>query len=99
MMKEIFFVRKKGREPQIRQMLAVYSDGKQYRLHYLELDRTDPTREERENGEEAKRFETLNQEFYLDCGAFIRPSDYPFPKLTRKFIRFLKDSDNDSTKS
>lgn len=95
MMKELFFVRSKGERPQIRQILAVYTDGKQYRLHYLVLDRTDPTRSEKSAGAKAERFETLNQEFFIDCGAFIRVSDYPLPKLTRKFLQFLKESEND----
>ena len=97
MMKEIFFVRRRGETAQIRQMLTVYSDGQKFCLHYLVLDRTKPTGDKKEAVEVAKRTEVLNSEFFLDCSAFIRVSDYPLPKLTREFIRFLRE--NDGTES
>lgn len=104
MMKELFFIRGKGVSGHSHklladQMLAVYTDGAQYRLHYLILDRTDPTRAEREAGRKAERIETLNQEFFIGCNDFIRVSDFPLPKLTRKFIQFLKERENDGTQS
>lgn len=104
MMKELFFKRRKGESQHsplliADQLLAVYTDGKQYRLHYQILDRTDPTRAEREAGEKAKRIERLNEEYFIDCGAFIRASDYPLPKLTRDFIKFLKEQEEHGTES
>lgn len=98
-MEKIFFSKRRGKTAQIRQMLAVYTDGKKYRLHYLILDRTNPSKAEREAGEKETRSEILNQEFFINCGDFIRVSDYPLPKLTREFIQYLKEKENDENRS
>lgn len=92
-MKEIFVTKRRGSTAKIRQVLAVYSDGKQYRLHFVELDRTNPSKAAREAGEQAVRSETLNQEFFVNCGDFIRASDYPLPKLVREFLQYLKETE------
>lgn len=91
-MKEIFVTKRRGSTAKIRQILAVYSDGEQYRLHFIVLDRTNPSKAERDAGKEAVRSETLDQEFFIGCGDFIRPSDYPLPKLVREFIQYLSET-------
>ncbi|CAH0297116.1 hypothetical protein WB66_23665 [bacteria symbiont BFo1 of Frankliniella occidentalis] len=96
-MKEIFVTKRRGDTAKIRQILAVYSDGKRYRLHFTVLDRSNPSNKAREYGEKETRSEILNQEFFINCGDFIRASDYPLPKLAREFIQFLKESDNNAT--
>lgn len=85
MIEPIFFTRTKGR---VRKMLAVYSDGKQYKLQFTVLDRTNPTKEERAQGAKEQRFETLSQEHYVQLDDPINPDDYPLPELTREFIHF-----------
>lgn len=91
-MKEIFFARRKGEKSAIRQSLTVKTDGQQYHLHFLVLGRTNPTKEERAAGAREKRIEILNKEFVINCGDFIRASDYPHPKLVREFINFLQEA-------
>lgn len=88
-MKEIFFTRSKGR---VRKMLAVYSDGQQYKLQFTVLDRTNPSREERAQGIEEKRFEVLNTSYFIPISEPIVPNAYPLPELTREFIDFLKEN-------
>lgn len=90
-MEKIFYTRRKGDMSSIRQFLTVTTDGKQYHLHFLLLDRTKPTKAERAAGAKAERFEILNREYVINCGDFIRASDYPVPKLVREFIKFLKE--------
>ncbi|WP_233981879.1 hypothetical protein [Pectobacterium versatile] len=94
-MKEIFFTRSGGRT---RKILAVYSDGKQYKLNYIILYRTNPTQEEKLKGEKEKRIETLNKEYFIDCGDKILLPNYPLPELTKKFLNFLnnRESHNDN---
>lgn len=92
-MDEVFFVRRKGQTSSIRQSLAVKTDGQQYHLNFLVLDRTNPTKEERAAGAKEKRVEILNKEFVVNCGDFIRASDYPLPKLVREFIKFLQEDE------
>lgn len=84
---KIFYARGKGR---VYKMLTVYSDGQLYRLHYLILDRTNPSKSERAAGEKERRFETLNQELYVKCGDEVDPNQFPIPELTQQFINFLK---------
>lgn len=98
-MKDLFFARRRGETARISQSLAVQSDGIQYRLRYLVLDRTNPTKAERASGTKEERIEVLNQEFFLNVGDFIRVSDFPLPKLTREFIRFLKESQEHGSES
>ncbi len=85
-MEPVFFTRSKGR---VRKMLAVYSDGQQYKLQFTVLDRTNPTREERTQGIKEKRFETLNEEYYVNISDVIKPDKYPLQELTLEFINFL----------
>ncbi|WP_436883163.1 hypothetical protein [Enterobacter asburiae] len=87
-MEKIFFIRGKGR---VKRMLTVYSDGVQYRLHYLVLDRTSPSRADKAQGIREKRFETLNQERYIRCDEVIDLDVSPLPDLTRQFVIFLSD--------
>lgn len=98
-MKDLFFVRRRGETARISQSLAVQSDGIKYRLQYLVLDRTNPTKAERASGAKEERIEVLNQEFFLNVGDFIRVSDFPLPKLTREFIHFLKESQEHGSES
>jgi len=90
-MDKIFYARRKGERSSIRQSLTVTTDGKQYRLQFLVLDRTNPTKAERAAGAKPDRIEILNREYVINCGEFIRASDYPVPKLVREFIIFLQE--------
>ncbi|WP_244665182.1 type II toxin-antitoxin system MqsA family antitoxin [Candidatus Symbiopectobacterium sp. 'North America'] len=74
-------------------MLTVYSDGIRYRLHYITLDRTNPSAEECAQGIKEKRFETLNREFYLKKGKELVLSRYPQPELTEQFKAFLESTE------
>lgn len=92
-MNDIFFIRRKGATSAIRQSLSVKTDGKMYYLHFLILDRTNPTKAQRAADVKAERIELLNQVYEVRCGAFIKASDFPLPKLVREFINFLQESE------
>lgn len=76
-------------------MLEVFLDEENYRFRFRVFEQTDPSRAEREAGTKACRMITLDEEFYVQRGSFIRPSDYPLPKLAREFIKFLKEKESD----
>jgi hypothetical protein len=87
-MEKVFFVR--GGKGRIRHLLTVYSDQKQYRLHFEVLNRTNPTKAEKAAGVKEKRFVVLDQDYYVECGKTIIPSEYPLPELAEAFSHFLQ---------
>lgn len=72
-------------------MLTVYSDGQQFKMHFLILDRTNPSKAERAAGAKEQRFEVLNETFFISLEDQIIPASYPLPELVQKFIDFLKE--------
>jgi hypothetical protein len=87
-MEKIFYARGKGR---VTKALTVYSDGEQYRLHFLFLDRTNPSRAERAAGAKEQRFPVLDEEFLVSQGSEINPQQYPQPELVQQFLVFLEE--------
>lgn len=84
-MKKIFEAKAGGR---VRKRLDVYRDGERYRLSFLILDRTNPTKEEKAQGAKEKRFEVLNEEKFIACNDFIDPDLFPLPELMQQFINW-----------
>lgn len=91
-MEKIFFARGKGR---VKKMLTVHSDGHIYKMNFLILDRTNPTRSERQSGAREMRFELLNNTVEIQVGNVINPADFPMPELVKKFINFLGKDQNE----
>lgn len=50
----------------LRKMLTVYSDGEKFKLHFLIMDRTDPTRSEKAKGIKPKRIILMDKAFFFD---------------------------------
>ncbi|MGK7247386.1 hypothetical protein ACSPAH_23045 [Buttiauxella agrestis] len=95
-MEQIFYARGKGRATRA---LTVFTDGQQYRLDFLILGRTNPTKTERAAGAKEKRFEILNESFHVQRGQEIIPTQFPLPELVQQFVDFLiegKGHDTDS---
>lgn len=72
-------------------MLTVYRDGEQYKMHFLILDRTNPSKSERAAGAKEQRFEVLNETFLIGLEDPIISANYPLPELVQQFIDFLKE--------
>lgn len=95
-MEKIFYVRGKGRATKA---LTVFSDGQQYRLNFLILGRTNPTKTERAAGEKEKRFEILNEDIFVQHDHEIIPSQFPLPELVQQFIDFWIERKGNATDS
>ncbi|PHM59519.1 hypothetical protein Xish_03662 [Xenorhabdus ishibashii] len=81
-MKQIYMTRSGG---SVRSILTVYSDGTKFKLHYLILGRTNPTKAEKAKGVKSQRFEILNNEFLFDSVNDINFIMLPVQKLTNRF--------------
>jgi hypothetical protein len=86
-MEQIFYVRTKGR---VRKMLAVLTDGEQYRLEFTVIGRTEITKSERLAGVKSKNVEKLNKVFEVPCTERLDPASFPIPELVQKFISSLQ---------
>jgi len=95
-MEQIFYVRGKGRATKA---LTVFSDGQQYRLNFLILGRTNPTKAERAAGAKEKRFEILNENIFVQHDQEIIPSQFPLPELVQQFVEFLIERKGHATDS
>ncbi|EET2715135.1 hypothetical protein FJ565_004716 [Escherichia coli] len=85
-MDKIFYTRGKGR---VRKSLDVFSDGRQFRLLFTVLDRTNPSKADRAAGMKEKRFIVFEEEFYISHNVQVIPSKYPFPELVEEFVVYL----------
>lgn len=95
-MEQIFYTRGKGR---VTKALTVWDNGSHYRLHFLALDRTNPSKAERAAGAKEKRFVTLDTNIDVPRGVLIVPSNYPLPELVKQFIDFLNEDNASGTNS
>ncbi|MEC5509956.1 hypothetical protein P9911_029585 [Klebsiella oxytoca] len=87
-MEKIFYSRGKGR---VTKSLEVFSDGEQYKLHFLIFDRTNPSKAERAAGEKEKRFVVLDEQILVPVSGAINPADYPLPELVQQFMNFIAE--------
>lgn len=95
-MEQIFYVRGKGRKTKA---LTVFRDEQHYRLHFLILGRTNPTKAEKAAGAKEKRVIELDEEVLLPRDQDIIPSQYPLPDLVQELINFLNEGDKCGTDS
>lgn len=86
-----FLVKTGGR---VRKYLAVYLEGDKYRLNYLVLGRSNPTKAERNEGAKEKRHVIFEETVVTEKNDIINAADFPIPELTAQFIDFLAGSNN-----
>ncbi|HGJ5856155.1 hypothetical protein [Arsenophonus nasoniae] len=73
----------------LRKMLTVYSDGEKFKLSFLIMDRTDPTRSEKAKGIKPKRIILMDKAFFFDNMEDLRLNIKHMP-LSEMIVDFIK---------